>query len=260
MQHAVAADPRVDHRHFLARGLQPFGEHVGPAAVGVLGRAVAVGDRVAQRHDRRPFGCQHLDAAEEEARRARRRLLQRPRRGLVAPREPGRRARQRMGRGGTGVAGHEEADRHAVERLHRHLDRVAQRRRAGRQRDRGPTAEGHRLVARGIDASRRVAGLRHVRGADHQRRGAELVADPQPHRRAPERQANHLPDGLVGHLGAVRQRRRGAPAPDPVLLGRWGLRLADPRDNQRKRDDGRAEQPTQPVPNSRRLLPVHCGR
>src|SRR3546814_15025549 len=51
-QHAVAADPGVDHADVGPCRAQPGGELVGPAIVAVGGCAVPVGDRITDRHDR----------------------------------------------------------------------------------------------------------------------------------------------------------------------------------------------------------------
>src|SRR5690606_15619160 len=62
---AVTADTGVDYGDLCGRGvgLQPLGEAIGPAAVGVERRAGAVGDRVADRDDRRRLGREHIDGA-----------------------------------------------------------------------------------------------------------------------------------------------------------------------------------------------------
>ena len=71
MEDSVAADPRVDDADGLgvrASG-QPLRQPVGPAMVGVDFRAVAVGDRVAERDDDRGLaGRIDINLIDEESR------------------------------------------------------------------------------------------------------------------------------------------------------------------------------------------------
>ncbi len=63
-QHAIAADAFIDHGPAAVCG-QAFGQPVGPARVLVGGRDRAVGNGVAEHHDRPRSGRLHLDAGEE---------------------------------------------------------------------------------------------------------------------------------------------------------------------------------------------------
>ena len=52
-QHAPARDTLVQHRHGRSTGRQQaFGQHIGPAPIGIGCRAIAIGDRIAQHHHR----------------------------------------------------------------------------------------------------------------------------------------------------------------------------------------------------------------
>ena len=68
VQQAISANTLVEHRNALLRPrtLETLRQHVGPAIVAVCGCAVAVGDRVAKRHDRRDAGnCVDVDSRNE---------------------------------------------------------------------------------------------------------------------------------------------------------------------------------------------------
>ena len=69
VQDLVAAEPLVHHpeRPATLPCDQPPGQLVGPAAIGVMGRDIAVGQRVAERdHAAGLVRRQHIDAADEE--------------------------------------------------------------------------------------------------------------------------------------------------------------------------------------------------
>ena len=215
-QHAVAGDAHVEDagRPLAVRLGEPTGQEVRPAAVRVGGRAGAVGDRVAKRHDRPRRGrAPHVDAGEVEPLLERRLHGQLRRSGVVAARRDVVRGQAgRMDGGGRPgsprVAGKVEIDREVAERRDLELHRVAQDRRAALDRDRGLAPERERSP---VADARPLIAQRDVGRADRQRLGAEDVADRDPHLGAGDAGAHHLPQRLVGQAdgGAEGQPRRG---------------------------------------------------
>ena len=211
---AVARDADVEDagRPLAVRLGEPSGQEVRPAAVRVGGRAGAVGDGVAERHDRpRRGGAPHVDAGEVEPLLERRldRQLRRPRviaaRGDVVRGQAGR-MDGGWRRGPPRVAGEVEIDREIAERRHLEIHRVAQDRRAALDRDRGLAPERERSP---VADARAFVPQRDVGGADRQRLAPEYVADGYPHLGACDAGAHHLPQRLVGQAdrGAERQPR-----------------------------------------------------
>ncbi len=222
VQDPVAAEPLVHHpeRPAALPGDQPPGQLVGPAAIGVMGRDIGVGQRVAERdHASGLVRRQHVDAADEE-----------PFVGDLADRHRdggGKIARRRDVIGlpriapgdleaGRDLAGQIERDRQVGQRLHVELDRVADYERARRDRRRTGAAKGE-LALRARHDRRALVPDPDIGGADRELAVAIGVRHPHPHGVAADTDARIHPQGVIveAHTGFTR-RRRGGPGADPM--------------------------------------------
>ena len=235
---AIAGDGGIDHARAaqaMRRGLHAVIEIVGPAAVGVGGGAVAVGDRVAEGDDdlvrmRRQVGdagiagrrCIHLAEPVVLARGGG--VAHRRGGGLVARGEV-------IGLHADGVGGddrrvqrHEQADRQIRMRGERQVDGIAPAFFAGCERQAAPAVEAEHLVGGKVDAA--IAGAAGNTGfAEGDGRGSEVIGELDADQVSAVRGVHDLPNGLVRD----RQRRNGSAGKQDVVVLRRGIPGREPR-------------------------------
>jgi hypothetical protein len=150
--------------------MEPLGQEVGPTVIGIRGGGRAIGDRIAERHDRPGVGrgVDHDPAQEDPGLDRLRRLELDVAREVAFAGDVGcLHALVVPGRGRRDL-GEEQADGDAAEGRDGEVQGVTDHRRARRDRSRGLTAEGQRAVGAGHDRDA-VVGQSDMGGADDQR-------------------------------------------------------------------------------------------
>ena len=117
-----------------------------------------------------------------------------------------------------------ETDRDESERIDAHIDRVADRRRAGRNDDGGISAERHGVSGAFLDLAA-FSRERDIRRADRQRRRSIFIRKHDAHAGAADAEARRLANGLLPQVGGDAERHGKVRSPCRLRARRPG---ADP--------------------------------